>query len=143
MINVKIQDVGNINLKKYNMNVFDTEINDEWEELISDRSKKFDRLWREYYSTIPPFDKCPIEFRDSFKEFAWQLYSDNLNRNTIEELLQSAYNLGTNMAIENLTNSIKNKLSGELTDFNESVKDTLSSFTSKVDIIMNELNQID
>ena len=63
----------NMKLKKedYNMD-YDNEVSIE----------EFDRLWRDYYSTIPPFDnpKLSAESRDTFKEFTRTVVNDARSR---------------------------------------------------------------
>ncbi len=34
----------------------------------------FERLWRESFTLIPPFDRMPREECDKFKQWAWEMY---------------------------------------------------------------------
>jgi hypothetical protein len=57
------------------------------------QAEKFERLWREEFSLIPPLDKMPATLRDKLKEYSWKVYMSSVidMNNEIQKIANNAY----------------------------------------------------
>ena len=57
------------------------------------QAEKFERLWREEFSFIPPLDKMPASLRDKLKEYSWKVYISSVvdMNNVIQNIANDAY----------------------------------------------------
>ena len=86
---------------------------------IKNRTTSFDRLWREQFSLLPPFDKMTHEQRNQFKEVVRNVYNEGLgNINDVKEMVNVAYDDGLGDGHEKEFKRLKDKFD----DFMDSLK---------------------
>ena len=57
------------------------------------QAEKFECLWREEFSLIPPLDKMPAALRDKLKEYSCKVYMNSVisMNNEIQRIANEAY----------------------------------------------------
>lgn len=71
----------------------DYPLGDGFDDFKTLQEEKFERLWREEFSFIPPLDKMPAALRDKLKEYSRKVYMNSVisMNNEIQRIANEAY----------------------------------------------------